>query len=170
MIVARSSVFVGIGALVSVAASACSGATHGSSPAAADDAEIASDDGGISDAGAGPWSCERILGDHFTTGTPSAGSWGDLPAFLQQVPPESMLCGAYIDEASTMEALTTSLSPKQIWDFYTPVVTAIPGCLMGSMDQHGPDYVVMSFGCENPYKMGTITFDLQSSFYTLVFG
>jgi hypothetical protein len=82
-------------------------------------------------------------------GTSQAGSWGDLPTALQQVPAGGSLCGALYNAAadggvgeSYGTSLLTNLYGKPLFDFYSPLVTAF-GCTLSQPDSIS----LMTFSC-----------------------
>ena len=96
-------------------------------------------------------SCATVLGNLVASqgGTSQAGSWGDLPTALQQVPAGGSLCGALYNATadggvgeSYGTSLLTNLYGKPLFDFYSPLVTAL-GCTLGQPDSTS----VMTFSC-----------------------
>jgi hypothetical protein len=112
-------------------------------------------------------------------GTYQAGSWGNIPAALQQVPPGATLCGTdIIGDGGGFEGQLTliagSLWDQQIYTFYSPLVAQIPGGCSLSSDEvktQGSGILQQSgamFNCTSG-AMGAIEADSTYLFYTLAY-
>lgn len=164
-----------IGCLSVLALAACSSSSGGNPPANGSGSSSGSSGGGSSGSSSGgsgrsTTTCDAVASTMITVGggTAMAGSWGNIPAAMQMVPPGGTLCGSYFNPAdaggnSYGTAILTGLFGTDLYDFYKPLVAAA-GCTLGEPDATS----TMTFTCTNG-GTGVIGADVTSQVVVLTY-
>jgi hypothetical protein len=110
-------------------------------------------------------------------GTFDAGSWGDVPAALQQLPSGAALCGTLVTGSGTALGdqttyIQTTLWDQGIFDFYAPLVQEVDtGCSLEPMttdDSPAAATSYTTFSCPSG-AFGGITADTAYDFLAITF-
>jgi len=113
-------------------------------------------------------SCSDALASEaqFLGGAQQPGSWGNVPAALQKLPPGSTLCGAATRESGTATVVvSTGISIQDLNSFYQQLLTG-DGCNVQAPQAIGPGTSV-KFTCNG--RDGAYTYSPAMGYYLLDF-
>jgi hypothetical protein len=99
------------------------------------------------------------------------GSWGNVPATMQQVPPGGTLCGSTVvavdgGKAQVITHIVSTLWDQDLYNFYLPLVMNL-GCTLKPMDTSASTYATYSrtsFTCTN-MALGTISANEETQYF-----